>query len=154
MIEFAIGLSIALNLLAYELAGVTAGGMVVPGYLALYLDQPGRLTATLLCALITLAAVRLLSRAVILYGRRKYAAMILVGFLVNVLLDELLVRAGPWLGPSGAGLRVIGYIVPGLLANEMYDQGVVRTAATALICAVIVRAATVLLLRIGVLGGV
>ncbi|OUN01168.1 MAG: poly-gamma-glutamate biosynthesis protein PgsC [Firmicutes bacterium ZCTH02-B6] len=154
MIEFAVGLGIALNLLSLELLGLSAGGMVVPGYLALFLDRPGRLAATLAAAAVTLGAVRFLSRWVILYGRRKYAAMILVGFLANLVVDEALMRVGPWLGPAGAELRVIGYIVPGLLANEMHDQGIVSTAAIALICAVIVRAAATVLIRFGVLGGV
>ncbi|HEY8495504.1 MAG TPA: poly-gamma-glutamate biosynthesis protein PgsC [Limnochordales bacterium] len=154
MIEFAVGLGIALNLLSYELLGLTAGGMVVPGYLALFLDRPGRIAATFTAAVVTLAAVRLLSRYIILYGRRKYAAMILAGFLINFMLAEALVWIGPWFGPAGGELRVIGFIVPGLLANEMHEQGVVSTMAIALLCAVIVRLAATLLLRSGVLGGV
>src|SRR5690606_26059021 len=117
VIEFAVGLGIALNLLSYELLGLTAGGMVVPGYLALFLDRPGRIAATFTAAVVTLAAVRLLSRYIILYGRRKYAAMILAGFLINFMLAEALVWIGPWFGPAGGELRVIGFIEPGLLGH-------------------------------------
>ena len=51
MVELAIAIGIALNLVFTELFGFTSAGLVVPGYLALYLDHPGRLAATLLLSL-------------------------------------------------------------------------------------------------------
>ncbi|MBO8142404.1 MAG: poly-gamma-glutamate biosynthesis protein PgsC [Firmicutes bacterium] len=154
MIELAIGLGVLLNLVGYELLGRTAGGAVVPGYLALFLDQPGRIASTLVAAVLTLGAVRLLSRVAIIYGRRKFAAMMLVGFIVNGLINEAVRLSGGWLGPSGTDLRVIGFIVPGLLANEMHEQGIAATVAMALLSAVIVRLAVAGLARAGVFGGV
>ena len=47
MVERAVGIGVLLNLLVYEGIGLTAGGMVAPGYLALFLDQPLRVGATL-----------------------------------------------------------------------------------------------------------
>lgn len=153
MIEFVIGFGVFLNLMTYELIGFTAGGAVIPGYLALYLDQPGRIAGTLAAALITLAVVRGLSRVVILYGRRKFAAMLLVGFLVNWLLDAAVLKWMTWFGPIQADVRVIGFIVPGLLANDMHAQGVVQTAAVALAAAAVVRLAVAALVYFGVFGG-
>src|SRR5690606_22972542 len=153
MIEFVIGFGVFLNLMTYELIGFTAGGAVIPGYLALYLDQPGRIAGTLAAALITLAVVRGLSRVVILYGRRKFAAMLLVGFLVNWLLDAAVLKWMTWFGPMQADVRVIGFIVPGLLANDMHAQGVVQTAAVALAAAAVVRLAAAALVYFGVFGG-
>lgn len=154
MIEFIIGFGVFINFAAYELLGYTAGGAVIPGYLALYLDQPGRIFGTFVAALLTLVIVRVLGRIVILYGRRKFAAMLLVGFLVNWLMDAALMSWVGVFGPMQADLRVIGFIVPGLLANDMHDQGVVQTTAMALGAAVLVRLAAAALVYFGVFGGV
>ena len=56
-------------------------------------------------------------------------------------------------GPMQADVRVIGFIVPGLLANDMHAQGVVQTAAVALAAAAVVRLAVAALVYFGVFGG-
>ena len=40
MIEISIGLGIVLSLVLSESLGVTAGGIIVPGYISLYFHQP------------------------------------------------------------------------------------------------------------------
>lgn len=154
MIEFIIGFGVFLNFFAYELIGYTAGGAVLPGYLALFLDQPGRIVGTFAAALLTLVIVRGLSRLVILYGRRKFAAMLLVGFVVNWLIDAAVVYWTGVFGPMQTDVRVLGFIVPGLLANDMHGQGVVQTAAMSLGAAALVRLVAAVLLYFGVFGGV
>ena len=72
-----------LALLWAELADISPGGIIVPGYLALYFDRPLRLLATLAAALLTLAVYRLLSRHLILFGRRRFILMVLVGALFS-----------------------------------------------------------------------
>ncbi len=143
MVELAIALGIAVSLLVSEVVGVSAAGLVVPGYLALHLDQPGRLAATFGVALATWALVRFgLSRLVVLYGRRRLAVAVLAGFLLNVLAERLLLA----LPAQPVDARVIGYIVPGLIASEAVSQGVVPTFAVTLLVAVVVRILLVLLL--------
>lgn len=143
MVELAIALGIAVSLLVSEVVGISAAGLVVPGYLALHLDQPGRLAATFAVALATWALVRFgLSRLVVLYGRRRLAVAVLAGFLLNVLAERLLL-AFP---AQPVDARVIGYIVPGLIASEAASQGVVPTFAVTLLVAVAVRVLLVLLL--------
>lgn len=136
MVELAIALGIAVSLLVTEVVGVSAAGLVVPGYLALHFDQPGRLVATFGVALATWALVKFgLARLVVLYGRRRLAVAVLAGFLLNVLLDRVLLA----LPAQPVDARVIGYIVPGLIANEAFSQGVVPTVAVTLLVAVVVR---------------
>jgi poly-gamma-glutamate biosynthesis protein PgsC/CapC len=143
VVELAIALGIAVSLLVSEVVGVSAAGLVVPGYLALHLDQPARLAATFAVALATWALVRFgLSRLVVLYGRRRLAVAVLAGFLLNVLAERLLL-AFP---AQPVDARVIGYIVPGLIASEAASQGVVPTFAVTLLVAVAVRLLLVLLL--------
>lgn len=141
LIEASVGLSVLLNVLAVELIGFSAGGVVVPGYLALYLDQPIRLVATFAAAFVTLGAVTGLGRATVLYGRRKFAVMLLLGFLVNAGMSSLL-NAVVSVASTGAAmpdLRAIGYLVPGLLANEMARQGVLVTVAMTMIVTIVIR---------------
>jgi gamma-polyglutamate biosynthesis protein CapC len=136
VVELAIGLGITLSLIVSELVGVSSAGLVVPGYLALYLDQPVRVAATFLVALATWAAVRFgLGRLVVLYGRRRFGVTVLTGFLLNAALDRLLFA----LPPEAAGLRAIGYIVPGLIANTALQQGVASTVGLTLLVAAAVR---------------
>ncbi|HPF70070.1 MAG TPA: poly-gamma-glutamate biosynthesis protein PgsC/CapC, partial [Candidatus Krumholzibacteria bacterium] len=40
-----------MSLVFSEILGLAAGGLVVPGYIALYLDQPLRVLSTILVAL-------------------------------------------------------------------------------------------------------
>ena len=138
MVELAIAIGIALNLVFTELFGFTSAGLVVPGYLALYLGHPGRLAATLMLSLATWATIRYgLSRLIVLYGRRRLGVTVLVGFVLNGLLNWALRE----LPPQPVDLRVIGYIVPGIIANEALSQGVIPTFATTLLIAGLVRLA-------------
>ncbi len=51
LIAEAIGLGLVASLLFTEAIGFAAGGFVVPGYIALYLDRPYQLLGTVLAAL-------------------------------------------------------------------------------------------------------
>lgn len=141
LIEASVGLSVLLNVLAVEFIGFSAGGVVVPGYLALYLDQPMRLMATFAASFVAFGAVTGLGRVTILYGRRKFALMLLLGFLVNAGMSSVLtaVVSTASTGASMPDLRAIGYLVPGLLANEMSRQGVLVTVALTMIVTILIR---------------
>ena len=54
MIEIAIGLGMVLSLVFTETLGVTAGGIIVPGYIALYFTDPIKIVSTFLISLMTL----------------------------------------------------------------------------------------------------
>lgn len=99
-----------------ELTGLSAG-LIVPGYLALNLHSPGRLVFTLAVAAGSVGICRVLSGFVILYGRRRFAMLILLSFL----LSEGLRMAN--LLPSG--VTVIGILIPGIIAREVDRQGFV-----------------------------
>ncbi len=143
MVEMALALGITLNLVFTELFGLASAGLVVPGYLALYLNQPARVLATFAVALATWALVRHgFMRLVVLYGRRRFGVTVLTGFVLNA-LGTRLVGEIP-LGP--VDLRAIGYLVPGLIANTALAQGVWPTLGLTLVAAVLVRVALMLIL--------
>ncbi|HEU5169524.1 MAG TPA: poly-gamma-glutamate biosynthesis protein PgsC [Gemmatimonadales bacterium] len=146
MVETAVGIGVLLNLLVYESIGLTAGGMVVPGYLALFMDQPLRIAVTLAAGLATWAVVSVvLGRWVILFGRRRYGAMLVGGLLATYVFELLSSGAGAAAGEW----RVIGYIVPGLLANEIDRQGPLATLAVTLVLAIATRILVTLFFRLG-----
>lgn len=117
---FVIGLVV--GTLYYEATGYSPGGVIPPAYFALFIGQPERLAATLLVALIVYALVRLLQARTVLYGRRRLLAALLLGFAVK----WLLLTGSP---PAGLGFEIqaIGFVVPGLVANDMLRQKVAPT---------------------------
>jgi len=120
-------------LLYVEIIGIFPGGIIVPGYIALYLDQPLRVAATLACALLSLFTYRMLSRFFILFGRRRFVLMILLGG-VWAQLWFLLV---PQFFPAPLELRIIGWVVPGLLANNLERQKLLPTLASLITVSII-----------------
>lgn len=144
LLPIAIGLGLVVSLLLSEYLGVASAGMVVPGYLALYLTMPAQLLVTLFASGLTYGAVRLIGEFLIVYGRRRTAIAILLGYLLGAVLG----RAGAhYFEPTEVGSEtVIGYIIPGLVAIWMDRQGPVETLSALAICSVVVRLLLVLLL--------
>jgi len=122
-----------LALIYVEITGLSPGGLIVPGYFALYLDQPDRLLATLLVAFLVLGLYRLVFRYFIIFGRRRFVFMILTGVVLGQLWAWLL----PSLFAEPIGLRVIGWVVPGLLASNLDKQKIPQTLASLIIVSVL-----------------
>ena len=136
MVEAAIGLGLVISLIFSETLGIAAGGMVVPGYLALMIHEPLRILGTAVCALLTLGSLKLLSRYTLIYGRRRIVVAILIGFVFGALSRDLLLiryRDMP------IDLRTVGFVIPGLIANWMERQGVIQTLCVMITTAVLVR---------------
>jgi poly-gamma-glutamate biosynthesis protein PgsC/CapC len=143
MVELALSLGITLNLVMTELFGLASAGLVVPGYLALYLGQPARIAATFAVAMATWALVRFgFMRLAVLYGRRRFGVTVLTGFVLNALGARLLGELP--IGPHD--LRAIGYLVPGLIANTALVQGLWPTVGLTLAAAALVRLALVVIM--------
>jgi poly-gamma-glutamate biosynthesis protein PgsC/CapC len=139
----AIFIGMLVGLVYYELFGAVAGGIVVPGYIALHLLQPGRILVTLVVAFLTLGVLRLLSQLVFIFGRRAFMAALVVGFLLRWGAETALLAVPE----TGVDVRVIGYIIPGLIAYEMSRQGVMATLRALAVVAVVTK--LLLVLRYG-----
>jgi len=61
MVTLSLGVGLVLTFLFAEITGLVAGGLIVPGYLALYFDQPIRILATFVISIATYGIVALLS---------------------------------------------------------------------------------------------
>jgi hypothetical protein len=90
---------------------------------------------TLALALIVYWTVEGIGRIAIVYGRRRFMLSLLTGFAGQWLLEFVI---------QGTGLipmetDAIGYIIPGLIANEMSRQRVVPTVGMLVALSVAVR---------------
>jgi poly-gamma-glutamate biosynthesis protein PgsC/CapC len=138
-----IGIGLVVSLLYAEIFGVAPGGIIVPGYLALGINDPIMVGLTLAVSLLTFFIVRVLATVMIIYGRRRTVLMILISFLLGSLVRAGL-GAGTPVGPFE--IDVIGYIVPGLLAIWMDRQGTVTTVSSAITATILTRLTGLLIL--------
>lgn len=118
-----VGILVALIL--SEILDIYPGGIIVPAYFALYLDSPFRIAATLAAAFLSLFFYRILSRRLILFGKRRFVLLILLGIFWSQLPGLVL----PGFFSGTFELQVIGWIIPGLLANNLEKQRIFPTLA-------------------------
>ena len=140
--SISIGLGMVLSLFLAETLGVMAGGIIVPGYFALYLQSPIQVIITFVISLLTYSIVYFMSKFLLIYGRRRLILCLLVGFLIGyifrVTISTMMIE-----------FNYIGFIIPGLIASWMDRQGIVRTISVILIISSIVHLILIFILRLG-----
>lgn len=147
-VSSSIAIGLVVSLVFTELFGLAAGGMVVPGYLALSFGRPADILLTLFAAGMTFAIVRCISSVTIVYGRRRIVFMLLFGFIVGAAIRATPAWASTEMLPEQTGCfdaSIIGYIIPGLIALWFDRQGVMQTCSALTITSVVVRLTLVLL---------
>ena len=112
-------LGVVVSILFTEFIGLSPAGIIVPSYITLCLRTPQRVVYTLLVALLAWGISRLLSNFIILYGRRRFAVMIILSFSIDLLIRGIMTEI------TMPGL--IGILVPGIMASEFERQGVIRS---------------------------
>lgn len=142
LIAEAIGLGLVASLLFTEAVGFAAGGFVVPGYIALYLDHPLNVLATIAASLLAYAGLRIASHFFLVYGRRLLVLSVLLGFLFGGLISRFPTVA---FASFDTAIASIGFIIPGLLAYWMKRQGILQTLSAMAVAAVLVRLALIAL---------
>jgi poly-gamma-glutamate biosynthesis protein PgsC/CapC len=121
---FFIGLLISLIFIA--VTGYYPGGIIVPGYLVLYFDQPLRITGTILAGLLAFLVYRLTSRYLILFGKRRFVFII----FISAILSFSFTYFAPFLFPASMEMKMIGWVIPGLIAINFDRQGMVATISS------------------------
>ena len=117
-------LGIAVSLIFTELTGISAGGIVVPAYLALTVNQPSVLISTFAIGILSYVAVEFgLSRIMMLYGKRKFVAFIFIALILRIILNIIL---GGIFDAIDA-LTSVGVITAALIASTISKQGVKYT---------------------------
>jgi len=132
ILSLSVGIGLVVGMLFTELFGIASGGLIVPGYIGLYMTKPWDVAVTIGVSCLTFAIVRTLSSFVIVYGRRRSALMILIGYIIGSIIRS-------FADLPIEHLSVIGYVIPGLIAIWMDRQGVLQTMASLIIVSTIVR---------------
>lgn len=136
MIELAITLGLIFSLLSYEVFGLAAGGIVVPGYIALQLTHPDRLAGVIAVSLLTYLIIQVLGKYTFLYGRRQMVLCLLIGCLLANFSRHFLTFN---LTNTTLELEAVGWVIPGLIAHWFGKQGVFKTLGVLFISSVMVR---------------
>ncbi|QMU67805.1 poly-gamma-glutamate biosynthesis protein PgsC/CapC [Streptacidiphilus sp. P02-A3a] len=141
-----IALGLVFSLICYLTTNLSPGGMITPGWLALTLvTDLQRAGLVLAVTAVTYLATVLLQRVVILYGKRLFAAVVLIAVLLQMTVMFALQSQFPLLYSS----ETLGFVVPGLIAYQLVRQ----PRAATLISTSAVTLATYVVLTAGLLLG-
>ncbi len=141
-----LGISIGLlfSLVCYLATNLSPGGMITPGWLAVTLaEDPRRIFLIVIAAIVTFLVMRGIQRVVILYGKRLFAAVVMLGVFLQMTLFIFLLDYFPLLFTH----ETLGFIVPGLIAYQLIRQPRVPT----MLALGVVTAATYVIMLTGVL---
>ena len=116
-------LGIMVSIIFYEITQISPGGIIVPGLLAMYINQPQRIIYTIIVAIVTYFIVKFISRYVIVFGKRRFVLMIVISIVINLIL-ELIITG---ISINLLSISIIGYTIAGLIANEVSKQGLKKT---------------------------
>jgi len=134
-----LGVGLTASLALAEVLSIAPGGYIVPGYLALTLDQPGRVLATIAIALATFLVMRVVGRFVILYGMRRFVLYLREGFALGIGYADAVCQH------DQAPIAAVGFLVPGLIASWIDRQGVAVTLGSMMAVVIIARLALLLI---------
>lgn len=109
-----------------EIMDIYPGGIIVPAYIALHLHSPLRVLVTIFIALLSLYSYKILSRFFILFGKRRFVTLVALGLL----WAQIGIVLFPHFFSNSDELRAIGWLIPGLLANNLGKQKTITTLAS------------------------
>ncbi|MGS2618749.1 poly-gamma-glutamate biosynthesis protein PgsC/CapC [Micromonospora sp. LZ34] len=114
-----LGIGLVFALLCYLTTNLSPGGMITPGWIALTLIED-QLQAVIIAGMtvLTYLLTRLMQRVVILYGKRLFAAIVLLSVLLQLTLFVIVQRDLPLLFAH----QTLGFVIPGLIAYQLVRQ--------------------------------
>lgn len=116
-IALAIGLLFALT--CYLTTNLSPGGMITPGWIALTLaEDPRKMIVIVAVTALAYAGTLILQRAVILYGKRLFAAVTMLSVTLSIGLFLVVQQDYPLLFAH----QTLGFIIPGLIAYQLVRQ--------------------------------
>ena len=117
----AIGIAIGLlfSLICYLTTNLSPGGMITPGWLALTLVEDLQRAAMVVgVTVLTYVGTLLMQKFVILYGKRLFAAVVLLGVTLQATVMIVLSLEFPLMYAN----QTLGFIVPGLIGYQLVRQ--------------------------------
>jgi len=126
-------LGIVVSTIIYKRSGLTLGGVIICGYLALFVGQPLHIVVTLAIAYLTYQIVyKILQKRFMLNGRKLFEIEILVGLVFQVLWI-IVIRLFRTTDINLTILYGIGFVLPGVIAHDMGRQGARNTIGSILL---------------------
>ncbi|SBT47662.1 poly-gamma-glutamate biosynthesis protein PgsC/CapC [Micromonospora narathiwatensis] len=141
-----LGVGLVLALACYLTTNLSPGGMITPGWLALTLVEEYQQALVILAmTAVTWALTKVMQRVVILYGKRLFAAIVLLSVLLQTTLFLVIQQDFPLLFSH----QTLGFVAPGLIAYQLVRQPPVAT----MLATGAVSVGTYLIIVSGVLAG-
>jgi poly-gamma-glutamate biosynthesis protein PgsC/CapC len=142
-----LGIGLVFSLLCYLTTNLSPGGMITPGWLAIAMVQDYlQVVVIVVMTIVTFLVTSLLLKITILYGKRLFAAIVLLGVLLQLSLFLIIQGELPLLFVH----QTLGFIAPGLIVYQLIRQ----PAGATLLATGIVSAATYGVMISGILAGV
>lgn len=114
-----LGIGLVFALLCYLTTNLSPGGMITPGWIAVALiEDPPQAGVILVMTIVTYVLTRVMQRYVILYGKRLFAAIVLLSVLLQLTLFVIVQRDLPLLFAH----QTLGFVAPGLIAYQLVRQ--------------------------------
>ena len=121
-LALAIGLVFALG--CYLVTNLSPGGMITPAWLAVTLVTDWRRVGLIAAVtLLTWTGTVVVRRVVILYGKRLFASVVMLGVFLQMTLSLFILKEFPLLFSH----QTLGFIVPGLIAYQLVRQPLLAT---------------------------
>jgi len=116
-----LGVGLVFSLVCYLTTNLSPGGMITPGWIALTLVEDYRHVGVIaVMTTLTFVLIKLLNKAIILYGKRLFAAVVLLSVILQLGLFLAVQREVPLLFPH----QTLGFVAPGLIAYQLIRQPV------------------------------
>lgn len=123
-VRVALALGVILSMMIYERQRWTGTAALVAGYMGMFVNRPLYIVTVLALAFATQFIVsRLVARGILLDSRRRLVGTVLVGMTLHFVAGLVAYHVNPdapWLG----GLGGIGFVLPGLIAQDMGRHGI------------------------------
>lgn len=119
-----ISLGLLFSLVCYLVTNLSPGGMITPGWLALTLVEDAKRVLLIVAVIgLTYGGTLGLRKVIILYGKRLFATVVMLGVFLQMTLFLIFLDVFPLLFAH----ETLGFIVPGLVAYQLVRQPVVAT---------------------------
>lgn len=114
-----LGIGLVFALVCYLTTNLSPGGMITPGWIALTLVEDYLQAAVVvLMTIVTFALSRGMNKVVILYGKRLFAAVVMLSVLLQLTVFLIIQRDFPLLFSH----QTLGFVAPGLVAYQLIRQ--------------------------------
>lgn len=114
-----LGIGLVFALLCYLTTNLSPGGMITPGWIALALiEDPPQAALMAVMTVVVYVLSRVLQRFVILYGKRLFAAIVLLSVFLQLTVFVIVQEDLPLLFAH----QTLGFVAPGLVAYQLVRQ--------------------------------